>query len=399
MVLAGSRLSTVECFLLTAIFVVAAFADLPTFLRVGGATGLAVLTVAFLVAGILSLCAAAPTSHGVRAFRWTIAFALWVAVTSAVHGPTSDGIQNLAVLGVFLTLGLVAAREGQRSGSLQNVVLACGRRLAWGSAALYSGNWLLVKFGAPRWVSPRQFALVAILGACVLLCAPGANRKRSLRLAWLLVALVCLSGSRMALATGVFLILALSPLKLNLKRRYGRRAVVFGVMTLGVMLIMAFKVPMFHDRFLGGYKPIKVAGLEIASSGRAAYWQTTVDSWRESPFLGRGAGSASKVIRSNFAGYGAHPLNEYLRLLHDYGIVGAFLFVAGLVSLLRKLWALTRSDGAIEAPIYRAAALATVALMLTMFTDNSIIYLFFMGPLAVLVGTAVGRAAQQDCPR
>jgi O-antigen ligase len=98
------------------------------------------------------------------------------------------------------------------------------------------------------------------------------------------------------------------------------------------------------------------------------------------------------------AGIG-QPHNDYLRLLHDYGLVGTTLWVIGYAFLLARTWRAWHSTAMVsqeqkrdpgEQRVHAAAFLALAGVAIAMITDNAIVYLFLMGPLGVLVGLSLG---------
>lgn len=120
-------------------------------------------------------------------------------------------------------------------------------------------------------------------------------------------------------------------------------------------------------------------------------WETTLDSYRTAPWFGKGAGSVEELIERHYPGLG-HPHNDYLRILHDAGLVGFLLWVGGFLALIWKTWRgwLVAAPGDPAGRVHLAAGLALVAVALGMLTDNVIVYIFVMAPVAVVVGTSLG---------
>ena len=72
-------------------------------------------------------------------------------------------------------------------------------------------------------------------------------------------------------------------------------------------------------------------------SSRGLVWALIfADYWTHDLWIGQGAGSSLPVLREKFPPEVAAPHNEYLRMLHDAGMVGLLLFVAALIALF--LW-------------------------------------------------------------
>jgi len=112
----------------------------------------------------------------------------------------------------------------------------------------------------------------------------------------------------------------------------------------------------------------------IDTSGRTVIWLVTIDHALSKPFLGHGAGSAEVLTRETLVI--DHPHDEYLRIWHDLGVIGvALLLVAWVGRLLRhfKLW--WSLDGSPElARPHMAAALASLALLLSFATDSTLLF-------------------------
>jgi O-antigen ligase len=393
----SSRSLTGEAFLAAVVFGVGALADAPKAVRIGSVTGLALTSLAFFVLGILSLLAKTPGRELVNRTKPLCFFFVWASVSAIFRPPTAAGFQNLVVLASFLVLILVVAGEARRDPSLDLRVIRYGRRLAGACSLFYILNTAGTHVGFSPVMFPRQFALAALVGLSCLLAVTVKDRRSSIVKAVALVGLIGLTQSRSAFAIGVFLVVVFATSGRQRKPINVRRVLLSLGGAVALMSLLAFNVPALHDRFFGGYAPIKVAGLEIASSGRATYWQATIESWLQSPWVGHGAGSASTLIDSKFPGIG-HPLNEYLRLLHDYGIVGTTLWLWGLFRLLGLAWrrANLRTSLGQQPAIQRAAVLGIFSLLGTMVTDNPLVYIFVMGPLAVIIGCAVGSKSPSE---
>ncbi len=119
------------------------------------------------------------------------------------------------------------------------------------------------------------------------------------------------------------------------------------------------------------------------------------------PWIGHGVGSADDLINRVYSTAVGHPHNDYLRLLHDYGLLGTCLWGIGYALLLMRTWrawhvsTVTKREGrthdsSSELRIHAAAFLALVGVAIAMITDNAIVYMYVIGPLGVLVGLSLG---------
>jgi O-antigen ligase len=92
----------------------------------------------------------------------------------------------------------------------------------------------------------------------------------------------------------------------------------------------------------------------------------------------------------------SHPHNEYLRIFHDFGLVGLLLWLWGFSVLLgRTFLAWRRADRTRDpdAFVHLAAWLGLVSLALGMVTDNPLRHVHVLLPLGLTVGASVGMTA------
>ena len=131
------------------------------------------------------------------------------------------------------------------------------------------------------------------------------------------------------------------------------------------------------------------------TQGRSRVWAHVIARVAEAPVLGYGAGAASwasfDITQSE---RWRHPHNDYLRILHDTGLIGLALLVsvlwnlaAAAVHVVRR----ARRSGS-NAPVEAAAAFgALVGLAALMMTDNVIVYTYVLVPTGLLAGMALAR--------
>ena len=135
-----------------------------------------------------------------------------------------------------------------------------------------------------------------------------------------------------------------------------------------------------------------VGGVTVDVTGRTNLWRVTWNSYLRSPIIGQGAGSAEIVIDRSRGSANGQPHDDYIRVLHDYGIIGLAILLAALAALLTHAGRATRSArrGDPAAPVHLAAALAVIGLLAAMATDNAIVYPFVVVPIAVILGLSIG---------
>jgi O-antigen ligase len=256
--------------------------------------------------------------------------------------------------------------------------------------ALYAIGLVIAVFGAEPIVSGRAFALFALIGLAYLLSAWRYGAKRALLWAVVITVFIGFSLSRMAFVAALALFpLAQRPSKGA--RELARVAIwLVLVATVGYTAI-SYAEPL-HDRFFSGDMSLEIGGVRFNASGRTVFWKATVNSYMESWLFGKGAGSSEVLVQTSFVDID-HPHNDYLRILHDYGLVGLVLWLSGMGALLwhvGRAWIRADRLNFSEAPLHLSAFLVLVAVSLVMTSDNPIVYIYIMGPAGALVGTSLG---------
>lgn len=204
------------------------------------------------------------------------------------------------------------------------------------------------------------------------------------------LALVILSGTRMAIfASAVFLVAyaALSD-KLRATLRQHRAHVLLG----GGLAVttLVFYWPTLYGRIFAGESH------EVRLSGRDEIWSFYYQEFLFSPLFGRGFGAGFIAAESWLDPTLSTPHNEYLHLLVVGGIVGFALCAVAIGLCFRGLW---RPSSSNDRTLLAAAAPA-IAVYAT--TDNLLVYatalsLFaYLGTTLVKPATAV--VAKRDAP-
>jgi O-antigen ligase len=328
-------------------------------------------------------------------------FLLYAAGSMAWYEVSFKGLQNLAVTLGFFGLILLAARETRRDARLARLLHRCLDAGTLFAAAVYTASVALEGMGADdgRFVLARPFALFALAGVARQLSLWQAGRRIGLVAAGLLVGVIFLSVSRVALVAAVMLF----PLAAFVRGDRKGLAVSLWAGAVGVAGLVAAVLlsDTMYERFFGYDRTLNVGGFWINGSGRSAMWDAVWASAKESPVFGKGLGSAARLIDRNFPGLG-HPHNDFLRFLHDFGLVGVACWLAFVGAVAHALWGIARRRALRhdkDLPIYLAPLLALAALSASMFTDNSVTYQFVMFPLGMLLGCALGRIDAEELDR
>lgn len=305
------------------------------------------------------------------------------------YTPSVNSMQNLLVIASFLGIIVLSARDNRDN----TITPQTFEKIFELAVVAASGLYLLTRatgsiggFG----VGVRTYALFALVGLAWYVAGWRCGSRRSLWFAFALLALLVMSLSRTAMVLGLFLF-PLAQLRLN-KLSGWLRLAAWGTLALVVLYAGISYFEPLRSRFFEGDTSLQVAGISINAEGRVNAWEAVLDSYRESPWLGKGAGSSEEVIKKLFPALG-HPHNDYLRILHDYGLVGFVLWLVGYFGLLRvtwKAWIKAADSEGGYGRVHLAAFLALVAIGLAMLTDNVIVYIFVMAPLGVLVGASLG---------
>ena len=119
----------------------------------------------------------------------------------------------------------------------------------------------------------------------------------------------------------------------------------------------------------------------IGTTNRGAAWAYILENLPEGTnWWGQGAGHSS-FLADELLGI-HHPHNEYLRIFFDFGWIGFTLFLAGSFALFIALLVTWRST---KTELSLAGLLSIVVVALMAVTDNPIVFIYVMLPVALLV--------------
>ena len=312
--------------------------------------------------------------------RTLTCFVIWAVVTVPLN-PSSEGIQNVTVylgfvLGIAVTGRLCSPAATDR-------LLGQIQKAAWFVGLVYMLSVLVAGLGASDFYDARAFALAGLILLSVVVA-----RRSSWLLPILLLLDVALSLSRTATLLAIVILAIGLAVRSPSRGRAIRLVVMVALGAVATWFVFTRFAPL-RDRFQGGDQAFGYGGEQFNVSGRVDLWSFTIQDARRHLWLGAGPGSADKAVLRHFATV-SHPHNDYLRLLHDFGVVGLLVFVIGFLTLMVRTWRLGRSTGR---PIHWAAFLALLAVAGTAFTDNTIVYPFVMIPLGVLVGASLSESS------
>lgn len=204
-----------------------------------------------------------------------------------------------------------------------------------------------------------------------------------------ITAVIVTSLSRVA---SVIALLVIIPSRF-LKKWYHPTTFVTIVIGVGILLYWV-SLPSIQQRFFpGGLESAKfdISSFQsIDTQGRRNLWILTWNNAIDTPIFGKGTGSAGHLVLSTYPPL-EHPHNDFLRVFHDMGLVGliSFLFAWSIQILHNfKYWIIFDKRRNNLAYYHLAAMIATIAICITFFTDNTITYVFVLIPLNIIYGLA-----------
>lgn len=313
---------------------------------------------------------------------WPLALFAVLALTGFVIGPTMEGAQNIAAyIGFLGSMSLVALNVTPRWVDKWMSVAA--------KLAVIAGLFALVAFatGSTVGYSERAFGMIALVYMAILIPARGTGF-----LVWV-GPLIVVIAAVLSLSRTSTVICAAMLVLLTLRQGRGIRpfktVALLGAIGFAVNWLITSYAP-FRERFTQGDGALQVGGLSINTSGRTNIWDIVITNAGLSPVFGHGPGSSSLLLSSMFPNI-SHPHNDYIRIYHDFGVVGLVLFVVGMLVLFRRV---TRKALADNNPVHWSASIGIVATLLAAFTDNVFVYAFVMVPLGIVVGLSLGLPAQ-----
>lgn len=187
----------------------------------------------------------------------------------------------------------------------------------------------------------EAFGVLAFAGFAVALAeASRPDRGFAGPLAVINLALVVLSGTRMAIFASSVLLVVYGALSRTLRERVREHA---AAALLGAVVIVATLVwywPTLEGRLQAGPAESLVVGdtvLAVDLSGRDQVWGFYFEEFLLSPLFGRGMGSGFVAAADWLQFTRETPHNEYLHLLVTLGAVGFVLFAGAIVLWYRQL--------------------------------------------------------------
>jgi O-antigen ligase len=298
------------------------------------------------------------------------------------------GIQSVLAVFAFIMAIAIVASSGQYLRPLVGTISTTFARVSWIAIGMYGATIPVWGLGNKDILGPRAFALLALIPLTWNLARWRYGERSAGIRALGLLGVILLGLSR--LATVIALLLwPLSRTGSRASLRTWARVVALVALSLAVFFAAFEVIAPLRDRFIRG----DVVSINV--SGRDDYWSVVWQSALTSPWIGHGAGSSEiRLLEHGFRI--THPHNEYLRIFHDFGLVGLLLWFWGFFVLLAstfRAWRRADRMGSPDAYVHLAAWLGVVSLALGMITDNSLRYVHVLLPLGLTIGSSLGLTA------
>ncbi|MFC5472180.1 O-antigen ligase family protein [Cohnella suwonensis] len=365
--------------------------DIPNRLELGPFSGQAALTILYtLLMGYMWLNRPISSISLVHTLSFAY-FLIWCLASFIWHDITKQGIQNIFVFMSFFGIILVVSREYAINPGLQSRIQKVFKISSALSILLYLPTLFLTGLGNGILISSRSFALFGLICLAYLLVEWRYSKQKFWFFASIgMMIIITLSLSRTAMVTGVVMMI------LSRYRFFGLRNKMkfFMVVFISIVLLLStiFYFEPVKSRFFEGDTSMSIGAIPINAMGRTQIWETVLQSFWLSPIVGNGAGAAEEVLKQKLITE-TQPHNDYLRILHDYGIVGFSFWVIAFVGLLLATWRSWRTADYLNhssARNHMAAFLAIVSIAFASMTDNVVVYIFVMAPAAILIGLSIG---------
>lgn len=363
-----------------------------------------------LLSGAATTGGEAQTRDGARPLTWAFLLLILVTIVGwivADDAQTAVPVTRALVTGGCLFLAMLAFVRRTEDLRLILAGFAGGALLIGGYAVIQylggeasggfftSGGTLINRVSA-GFGQPNQLGGFLVVALPFALAGALASRRR---LPWLVVLAVAGFGVYASFSRGALLALAVVPLIF-----LGGRRALLAVPVLALLLVIATP-DLVRERF----STVTESGSEIAT--RTDFYQTAVDIWQGSPFLGVGPGGfPAAYAEARVAGKGfvpatlfqppPHAHNLALQLLSEQGLLGLLVFIAVVVLAIRAALVLRRSRERVVS-LVGTAVLASLAAFLvhnlvdvTLLETTAIYFWALLGLAAA--GTAIVARGSPD---
>ena len=318
---------------------------------------------------------------------WTLVLVLYLTQARAPHA-----LQRTIMMISPVVVGMAASTARVSSASalatlrfLRVLAVALFAAIAWNTGFLFTG--VLPEYGAFA-----ASVMTAALLATVFAAEYSFGRRSSL--GWWgvmqLVPLIAFTRTGM-IASALTFPLCFGPIKV------GKRLLSLALIGAGGLLI--FSTPRMQTRMFysgsGTFSEMSFDNPDFATGGRSTLWPEFAQEIERKPWLGHGANASERFARVLAEGV-EHPHNDWLRLLYDYGYLGAALFALTLLAQVFHAFLAGRGAQGLTKVFFVCAVSSFVVLSIFMLTDNIVLYAAFFGNLQfALLGLAYGSVGRR----
>jgi len=221
-------------------------------------------------------------------------------------------------------------------------------------------------------------SMTAALLCCIFGAEYAVNRKKSL-VHWIAgAAIPIIALTRMAItATGMTMPFTFASLSLKKRVIF---LIIVGIFGVTLFYTERVQTKMFYSG-QGEIRDLKFENPDLFTAGRSRLWDLMIEEIKAKPVWGHGGNASEEFVFLVTWNTLAHPHNDWLRLLYDYGVVGTSVFVFCLVAQVMHLLKRAKNAFGESKILLYAAASSFLPFVLLMFTDNIILYAAFFGNL------------------
>ena len=381
--------------LIVLFFFFSAFADLPVLVRVGGTSAANFVYALFLFSSLLLVLEQQYISKKIiRINAFLFLFIVLSLISLFQVNINERGLQNFFALYLFASTIVY----GNLTGCLDwfggyralktGITLIDVIGISIALVNIITKGWGSDVFGARWLVGPRSLAMLALIPFSWHLADWIVSKRKSAFLVaflWFLVMLASLSRAAIfiSLLIGMIVILFFSKRPFIVK-------LIFVFFILIILSSAFFVFPPLYNRTFGGDFAVFGGHLSVNTAGRLSIWSTVWQSAQQNLLFGQGIGTSEVLVESVFHSI-RQPHNDYLRIIHDLGVVGCTIWVLQLIYWAKILFRHVRFKASASSyqVLSLSSFLALFGFVCIMFTDNPITFPFFLLPLGLLLGTAL----------
>lgn len=306
----------------------------------------------------------------------------------------AEAIQRLAILSTPLFVGIAASTAVIVSYRLINkailwvIVLSI---LVYVLAVISSGTFSATE---STWYLPEGASMTFLFLGLIQAVKYDINKFRKILFA-MIVFILFISESRGTLLALMSTVL-IAPFGYDLKKR-GIMLAILVVIAIFVFKQESFQEVMFREHNKGTSNISNIEISQIKTGGRLTAWPIFL-SGISNIWFGQGTAASSTFGQMKFGqGKWAHPHNEYIRVLFDYGIVGFLLLLFPALNLIYCFFTkLKKADQSLKWMI-RICIGGVIAILFQGFTGNILLYSAWYGNILFLfIGLTYSALRQKE---